>query len=302
MGTLFGLAAALTYGCGDFIGGLASRRAGALRVVVLSHAVGLVLILIALPLWRGDGFAAPVLGWGAAAGGAGGVGVVLLYRGLARGRMSVVAPITAVIAAAVPVVYGIARGERPGVLALVGVVVAFAAVILVSSSAAEHEDDRTPEVAAAPGFPALPNVRAAVPQPLRSPGIADAIGSGLAFGAFFVFFAQAGTASGLWPLVGVRLGSLGLVALSAAVLRRGLRPPPGTWPLIVAAGTLDLVANLLYLLATGRGLLSLVAVLTSLYPASTVVLARVVLAERFTPAQTVGLGLAALGAVLIALG
>jgi drug/metabolite transporter (DMT)-like permease len=231
-----------------------------------------------------------VLGWGAASGAAGGAGVALLYRALAAARMSVVAPITAVEAAAVPVLWGLLIGEQPGALALGGVVVALVAVVLVSAA---------PEAAPAPGVPD----QAPPPRPLlRRPGTVDALGAGLAFGLFFLLLDRAGAGAGLWPLVAARVVSVGLLGGLAVARRRSLRPPPGSLPVIVGAGALDMLANLAYLLATGEGLVSLVAVLTSLYPASTVLLARVVLGERLVRLQVTGLGLAALGVVLITVG
>ena len=127
-----GLAAGLTYGVADFTGGLASRRAPLVTVLFVSQLFGTLLLLASLPFMT-DGSATPdAIGWGAAAGLAGAAGVTLLYRGLARGRMSVVAPVTSVNAASIPVVYGLATGERPGAVALTGVAIALTAITFVS--------------------------------------------------------------------------------------------------------------------------------------------------------------------------
>ena len=292
MGTVLGLASALVYGGADFVGGLTARKAGALVVVTVSQAAGLLLVLAALPLLQGGGPSGQAVVWGLASGVAGGAGVAFFYRALSKGRMSVLAPITAVEGAIVPVVWGLVIGERPGALALTGVAVALVAVVLVSSSSDPDAVD-----------PAGPGV--GLPAGRRrggTPGLVDALLGGAAFGAFFITLEQAGTGAGVWPLVFARASSLSLLLLTALALRRSLRPPAGTWGPIVLTGTLDMFANLLYLLATGYGLLTIVAVLTSLYPASTVVLARLLLQERLARVQLVGLAAAAGGVACIALG
>lgn len=296
MAVLLGLSAAIVYGSSDFLGGLASRRSPVLAVVAGSQLAGLVALLPLLPLLPGAVTAA-ALGWGAASGVAGGAGVALLYRGLSRGRMGIVAPTTAVGAAALPVVVGLLAGERPGAAALAGIAVALAAIVLVSLTPAPTSTG-VPEAVG-------PGVGVAFPggdQRRLPAGLPEAVAAGLAFGAFFILLARAGTDSGLWPLVGARGGSTALVVLGAVATGRSLRPVAGSWGLIIASGVLDMAANALYLLATGTGLLSLVAVLTSLYPASTVLLARVILHERLAPLQLLGLGLAAAGVALISLG
>ena len=279
MGVVLALAAAAAYGAADFLGGIASKRHHVFAVVVTSQLWGALLLAVALPFALGGGPTAGALVWGAAAGAAGGAGVTLLYRGLAIGRMSVVAPITGVVAAVLPVLFGLFIGERPTTLALIGVLVALVAVVLVSS-APEHG-----EVAAA-----------------RRAGLPEAFGAGVAFGAFFILLSRAGADTGLWPLVGTRIGSLVLVTTIALASRRPLRPGPGDARVIAGSGVLDVAANLLYLAASRAGLLSLVAVITSMYPAGTILLARVVLGERLHPRQLVGLAAAVAGITLIATG
>jgi drug/metabolite transporter (DMT)-like permease len=295
---LLGLGAALTYGASDFFGGVASRRAPILAVVVASQVVGLVVIIPFLILLPGVPTTAALV-WGGASGAAGGAGVALLYRGLSRGRMSVVAPTTAVGAAVVPVLFGLLVGERPGIAALVGIVVALTAIALMSL---------VPEPSADVPEPAGPGVgvtggalRGSRPGRLPA-GFGDAVAAGVAFGGFFILLQQAGEDTGLWPLLGARIGSIGLLVLAAVATRRQLRPGGGAYAAIAAAGALDMVANALYLLAARIGLLSLVVVLTSLYPASTILLARIVLRERLVGGQVAGLALAAAGVTLIALG
>lgn len=282
MAVVLGLASALVYGTADFLGGLASKRSAALAVVVWSQLAGLVILVTALAVMRTPLPASADLAWGALAGVGGGGGVALLYRGLAIGRVGVVAPTTAALAASLPVVVGITLGERPGGVALGGVAVALVAIVLVSAS---------PEGGDAPSR--LPV--------WRRPGVREAIGAGLGFALFFVALARAGDASGLWPLLAAR--SSILVALAAAVITRtSLRPASGAFGQIALVGVIDMLANLLYLLAARRGLLSLVAVLVSLYPATTVLLAHFVLRERFVRLQILGLVAAAAGVVLIGVG
>ncbi|MBK5228516.1 MAG: DMT family transporter [Actinobacteria bacterium] len=289
MEVILGLCAAIAYGAGDFAGGLVSRRANVLIVVALSQVIGSTILIPAIIVVGGE-LTTSAMGWGAVSGIAGGVGVILLYTGLSRGRMSVVAPITAVLAAIVPVGFGLVTGERPSPLALIGVVIALGSVGLVSAA---------PDPGAPGGGAGTddPDIRE---QP--SSGIAEALGAGVGFGFFFVALAEAGSGSGLYPILFARIGSLllvGAIIFFRHPSRTGMRE---SLPGIAVAGTLDVAANVLYLLATRQGLLSLVAVLTSMYPATTVLLARTVLSERLARTQAVGLVLATAAVALIATG
>lgn len=279
MAAILGLLAAVTYGAADFVGGMATKRSNPFSVVVFSQVTGSALLLAALPFVASGRATVAALAWGARAGAGGGFGVVFLYRGLAEGRMSVVAPVTGVVAAISPVLVGLLRGERPGPVPLLGVVLALGAVALVSS--APHPDSDA--------------------SAHRS-GLLDALVAGLGFGVFFIGLDLAGDDTGLWPLVAARLGSLVLVAAFAVILRRPLLVEAPVRRSAAGAGVLDVAANLFYLLGTRAGLLSLVAVLTSMYPASTVVLARVVLDERLRRSQIAGLACAAVGVAMIAAG
>lgn len=280
MAVVFGLLAAAGYGSGDFLGGFASKRAPTQTVVVGSQLVGLVIAVglaacIAAPrLDRGD------LVYGAVGGCIGLAGVTALYRGLAVGRMSVVAPITAVGSALVPVAWGLVSGERPSPVALVGVVCAFPAVALVS----RVPSDADSTVVSARGEVLL------------------AAGAGLCFGVALVLFSEAADGTGLWPLVAARAVSMTLLAAGALAVGRLPMPSRSAAPVIAATGVLDVVANAFYFFGVGTGLVSLVAVLASLYPAGTVALARVVLDERLSRHQWAGMALAVVGAALIAVG
>ncbi|NRQ33301.1 DMT family transporter [Nonomuraea sp. NN258] len=267
-------ACAVVYGTADFFGGLGAKRSPVLAVVALSQLAGLALIVALLPVLPGD-LSAPALLWGLAAGISGALGLVMFYRALAVGVMSVVAPATAVTSAALPVLWGLASGERPQFWALVGVALALGAVLLVSQ-------DRSSSGGGSAG------------------SVIVALVAGVGFGGFFVLLAQAPHEAGLWPLAGARLSSITLVVTIALATRRALRPGPGSIRLILAAGLLDMTANVLYLLAQREGLLSLVAVLVSLYPASTLLLARQVLGERLRPVQVAGVACALVAVGLIA--
>jgi drug/metabolite transporter (DMT)-like permease len=276
---LLAIGAALTYGAGDFLGGIATKRAGdSIGVVAISSAVGVGLLLTFVWFVPSDPSAAD-FAWGAAGGVAGGVGVMLFYRALATGVMSVVAPVTAVTGAVVPVVAGLLLGERPGALALVGVGLAIVAVALLAREA--------------PGQRERPSAG-------RAHAFVLAFGAGLGFGAFFVLLDRTGDDAGLWPLVASRSVTF-LIAVSLAVITaRAVVPRNDALTATLGTGVLDMSANVLFLLANREGLLALVAVITSLYPASTIALAQIFLGERLARHQLLGIALAAVAVVLIA--
>jgi drug/metabolite transporter (DMT)-like permease len=276
---------AVCYGAADFTGGMVTRRVAAIPVVLLSQASGLVLVGLTLPLLPAAAPQAADLWWGAAAGMAGGVGVALLYHALAIGTMSVVAPTTAVAAVAIPVITSLALGERPGGLAVVGIVLGIASIALVSRST---------------GMPAEQGSR--IGRPVRSSGVGAALASGVAIGLFLLALAQTRPASGLWPLLMARVASVTLFATVAVVGRRALRMPVRLAALAAGGGGLDMLANTLYLLAAQLGPLSPVVTLSSLYPASTVLLARGLLGERLNGWQTAGVAGAVVAVVLIVRG
>ncbi len=285
MSPLLALLAAVVYGVADFCGGIATRRAPVLAVATSSQAVGLLALLLVAPLFSTHLPGGGVLLWSAGAGVAGGVGVALLYYGLAIGRVSVVAPITAVCSIAIPVLVGIGLGERPKVAALVGIGLAIVAVAFISQGHAE------------PGIVPATGVRRRRPAVDRS--VPVALASGVAIGFFLVCLARTGTGSGLWPLVAARMVSIAMLAGAALIARQGLKVPSEARPATLGSGVLDVLANALYLGAVREGPLGLVATLASLYPASTVLLARLVLHERLRPVQSVGLACAALAIALI---
>jgi uncharacterized membrane protein len=272
---VLGLAAAVLYGVGDFAGGIASRRHTAITVLLLSYPVGAVLMALMLPLFGGHLDTRSAL-YGIAGGVAGLVGVVLMYSLMTVAPINIVSPVTAVLAAIVPVVVGVGIGERPRPEAWFGIALGLGAVILVSRTTEAHPHGR---------------VGARI--------IALAFVSGLGFGLYFVFLARAGDDSGLWPLVISRFASAALIvplarARGAFGIVRGRM-----FGVVVLAGACDALANMCFLIASRHGLLSLASVLTSLYPAITVLLAVSVLREHTSRTQRVGLALAAGSIVLI---
>jgi drug/metabolite transporter (DMT)-like permease len=279
LGIVIALFAALTYGAGDFFGGLATKRESVLTVVPVSGLFGLATALLAVPFLSPHAPPRSDLELGALTGVVGGGAIAFLYRGLAIGRMSVVAPITAVIAAVVPVGFGIFTGERPSWSVAVGIVLALGAVALVSSSS---DEDVTGQ-----------------PEPRRS-GIGEALAAGVGFGLLYVVLSQ--TSKGVWPLVAARCVSVALVAAVALATRRLTLPSRSSLATIASSGVLDMAGNLLYVVSLRYTLISVAAVITSLYPASTVMLARIVLSERLGRVQWIGVCCAVVGIALIARG
>lgn len=275
-GVLLSLFAALFYGAADFCGGLATKRGSIFAVTLLSQASGLALLLVLLIFLPGHASAAD-LGWGALAGICGGLGIALLYHALSIGKMGVVSPITAVLAASVPLGLGIFRGDHLVVPQYIGIAIALIAIVLISVS---FEEGGVREISTA--------------------GVKEAIASGIIIGGFLLFISFSSHAAGLTSLAAARVASIGILALVAVVARASLQPPAGTLGLVLFTGAIDMTANALYVLATYNGYLSIAAVITSLYPASTVFLARLILNERLMMSQKFGVGLALAGVALIA--
>jgi len=268
----------ITYGAADFLGGLATKRSNMFSVVVFSQLSGLILVLISVPSLPSSLPTKIDFAWGAASGLAGGIGVALLYRGLAIGVMSVVAPVSAVCAVIIPLVAGLALGERPTGLAILGILLAIVAIVLVSQTGHIEERKRA------------------------TTGLPIAIASGIAIGIFLVFLERTGPSAGLWPLIAARVVSVTFFTMAGLMSREKLMPRRESMPIVIGCGALDILANILYLLAVRRGLLSIVATLTSLYPASTIILARIVLRERLRFLQRAGVACAAVAIVLIVSG
>lgn len=272
------LLSSLVLGSADFVGGLAARRARAAVVVVWSNLAGLTTAL--LLVWKiSSGLPrAHDVAWGAAAGVCGSLGAVLLYRALARGVMSLLAPTSAAAAAAVPVGAGLAMGERLTPLAALGIATALASVVLISRT-------RVGQVPITGS---------------RHAGLVSAIVAGVSFGVFLVLLAQTSPASGLWPLVSARVASLSVLVLGILVARRTLPITTRASRLALLSGALDMASNAIYLAAVRGGELSVIGVLASLSPLGTVLLARLLLNERIRTTQGIGVALAMGSVVLLA--
>jgi drug/metabolite transporter (DMT)-like permease len=274
LSVVFGLASAASWGAGDFSGGLASRRANVYGVVMLSQWAGLALLsalalLLAEPL-------PPVsdMYWAAGAGLAGGLALAALYRGLAVGRMGLVAPVSAVVSAAVPVLFGLYAEGLPGAPQLLGFALAFVAVWFVSRTDGGGK-----------------------PQ---GPALILALLAGSGFGIFLIVIDKLSSTAVLWPLVTARVASIFLISLTALVLRQTALPAPRHLPLILAVGLFDAGGNAFYALAARAGRLDVAAVLSSLYPAATVLLAWFIVHERLARHQWLGVAVALLAVILIA--
>lgn len=273
MAVLLALAASLAYGLSDFVGGLASRRTSAWPVAFVGALAALVGAVV-LTLVTGGSPTRADLWWGALAGVGSGAGGAFLYRGLAAGRMGVVAPISAVGAALLPVCVGVATGERPELLVWLGIAAAVPGIWLVS-----REPGSSGELAA---------------------GIVDGVLAGLGFGLLFAAMGQVPEAAGFGPLALAQAVGVVGVAATASVLRGRWIPwhPSQAWG--AAAGLLATAAAASFLLATQTGLLTIASVVTSLYPAVTIALAAALLRERIHGAQGLGLALCGLAVGLVA--
>jgi len=279
---VFALLSATLYGSADFLGGLATRRSSVMPVMIFSQLAGLIMLLLVLPFLPPATATHADFAWGALAGGALGVGLMLLYQGLATGKMSVVAPVTAVLAVVVSAVAGIVLGDRLSMGAFLGVVLAIGAITLISQDGAQK---------------ATRERGLGIAQ-----GLAAALSAGVLIGVFFAALKQSSPTSGLLPLVSARLAALVVLGFVACWRRSPLRVGHDAVWLIIVGGALDILANVLYLFATRLGMLTIAATLTSLYPASTILLARLVLGERLRRIQITGLACAGVGVALIGAG
>jgi uncharacterized membrane protein len=274
MPILLGLLSALTWGAGDFNGGLAVKHSNPYGVIAVAHTVSLLLLLAIVPI---IGEPIPPLHdwlWGAASGLAGGIGLLLLYRALAEGRMSVAAPVSAVVAASLPVLVGLLQDGLPGLWVLVGFALALAAVWLVSGGEGliiRFDDLRQPIVA------------------------------GIAFGAFFIFIERASQTALIWPLIAVRIVSVSTMLGYALLTRQDWIPKRESLVPVLLSSVLDTLGNAFYALSARYGRLDVAAVLGALYPGATVLLAWVFLKENISRIQTIGILLALAAIVMLTL-
>ena len=275
MGALLALASSIAWGSADFIGGVAARRVGPLRVMLLSYPAGaLLLTLIALVLVPGV-VNAEVLGWSVAVGLSGSLAIFLLYGALAIGPMGIVSPLTALGSAAVPVLAGLATGETLTPLVIIGMFLAAIAVILVSREPGPHRS-------------------------VTTRALLMSAGAGFFLGLCLTGLGLAPAESGIWvSALGRWIASIAILGVAMVMLTRSRRPTtsPYPWVLALAAGALDGLANGFFQLAAQQAELVIVAVISSLYPAATLLLARWLLAERLSRIQGLG-DVLALGAIV----
>ena len=272
---VFGLASAVAWGAGDFGGGWTSRRAPVLGIAIGVDLLGTIL-MVGIALVGGEPMPGPpTLGLAALAGVLAVAGILGLYTGLAVGRMGVVAPVTGVIAATLPVIVGLVRQGWPGSEVVAGIVLALAAVVLVS--------------------------RSSDPAGRRS-GIEYALIGGIGLGLFNIAVGAFPEHRVAWPLAVIKLGSLVPIVALVVLGRRPWRVPRPIVPALLATAALDLAGNGLYILATQAGRLDVAATLSSLYPVTTVVLAVILLHERVTRSHLFGIIMAAIAVALIAAG
>ena len=277
LGVVLALSSALAYGAADFIGGVGSRRHSSWQVVLVGQAAG-ALVMLAAGLMLPGSPATLDFAWALLAGAGSATGSIFLFRGLARGRMGLVAPISAVGAAALPVLVGVVLGERPTWLIWVGVLAALPGIWLVSR---ETTSDR----------------------PTRTRGaLVDGTIAGLGFGILFTALAQISDDAGLLPLAGNQVIGAILTMVTAASLGQPWRPCRGVLGWGSASGVLGASGTLAFMVATGATSLGIAGVLASLYPAVTVLLAAGVLGERIGTGQRVGIGICTVAVATLAAG
>lgn len=276
MAAILALISSIAWGVADYMGGIASRRAGAMQVLVIAYPAGAVIITFAALLVVPGEISPNAVGWGVVAGLIGAIAVALLYIALSRGPMGIVSPITAVMSGSVPLVVGVTSGERLSALAIFGVVLAVTAVVLVTR---EKSDQRKVQLST----------------------VIISIASGTAIGLYLSALGSAPDNSGIWAATVGRWTSSIFVAIAVFVVLRNFTRTNFPWQLAIISGFLDAGANAVFQLASQRGLLAVVAVLGSLYPATTVLLARFLLHERLARIQLIGVILAFYAAAALAL-
>lgn len=272
------LLSATFYSSSDFLGGLASRKQSALVVTLGAQAVGAALVAAVVLASPPASWTDPRILWGLVSGACGGTGVLALYAGLATGRMSIVAPVTAALSGSIPAATGILfMGDELRWTALLGIVLALVAVVVVSASA---EDDGSGSGRKAMMF---------------------AVISGLGFSLSIMAYSRTPAETGMAPLLLARLVAVVLFAAAAAAQGRSLAPASGARRMVLVTGVLDVAANVTQVIALRLGPVSIAAVIGSLYPVGTVLLARFVLHEHLHPIQRAGIVMSLVAVVLTAL-
>jgi len=270
---LYALVSSLIYGCSDFVGGATSRVAPPVWVAALGQAVSIVFVVPIALIASSEQVTGTDIGWSLASGFAGAIGLGLFYTAMGRGLISLVVPLTAVIGASLPIAYGLARGERPGTIALTGIVLALAAIVIVSMLPGDG-------------------------KPVSAEIVAASIAAGVLFGGFIIGLSRTSDDAGMWPAALSRLScGVGLLALAPLAVgkARGIRR---ALPACLAIGACEAAGMVTFLLALQSGPVSVTSVLFSLYPVTTVLLAMGLLGERPSRLQLAGVALA-LGAVVL---
>jgi len=268
-----GLSAAIVWGAADFTGGYTSRRTGVYGVVIGAEFFGLLMLFPIVAITKEPVPPPSVWVFASLAGVFGGGGLALLYRALASGQMSIAAPVSALLGAAIPVALGVAFQGLPEATTVVGIALALLAILLVSYSGGDH-------------------IR------FNFSTLALPLAAGASFGLFFTLLHQASQASTFWPVIITRLASISMLAAVALASRQPWTPGRAHLFPVFLVGLLDTLGNVLYVITGQLGRLDLAAVLSSLYPASTILLAWLVLKERLSTIQTIGI-LVALFAILL---
>lgn len=273
---LFGLLSAITYGAADFAGGITSRRVNSYAVVIWADVLAMPIIVIAAWLF-GDAFPSVRGVWLSLVSGLfGGTGILLLYRSFAEGKMSVAAPVSALMAGVLPVLVGMIKQGLPGAYVLAGMALALAAIWFIAreeGSALQFNWEN-----------------------IRLPLFA-----GLLFGMFFVLMDDIGRESILWPIFLLRISAVAILVLIAGVTRQPINPPFRQWYFLLLISVFDVAGNFFFILANRAGRLDVAAVLASLYPGATVLLAWIFLKEHISRSQWFGVLLAIIAVALIAL-
>src|SRR5260221_7115350 len=259
---IFGLASAITFGVSDFSGGMASRRAHVYRVLISAYVVGFALLIVLAVVSREPSPSAANVFWACAAGISGTIGVIALFRAFAAGRMGIAAPVTGVLAAAIPALFSAFIEGFPGVLPVIGFVLAIIGIWFVS-----RPHDVTD----------------------RRDGLGLALIGGVGFGGFLFLINRISAWSIFWPLASARLIALVILLFLIITSRQRLLPDRSWLPFVLLTGVLDICGNVLFVLAGQSGRLDVAAVLSSLYPAITVLMARLILKEHVSRVQGMGI-------------
>lgn len=275
---LFGLLAALSWGAGDFSGGMASRKTGAYLAVLYGEILGLAFLLIGVPFLSEPFPDFVSLLYALIAGALGTVGLVFLYQAMDKGQMSIAAPVSALLAAALPVMVGAFTQGAPGLFTWGGFILAFSAVWLISRSDVRMKDLLTHL------------------SDLRLPLLA-----GAAFGAYFTLMHLASQKTVYWPIMIARFSGSAVFLIYMSLRRTSWKPARASWPFLFVNALLDVSGNFFYVLAGQTGRLDVSAVLSSLFPGATVLLAWLILKERLTRPQWLGIGAALIAIVLFTL-